>query len=383
MDRCFRLPHRLAERIRNAGGRLRSSADGPVLVIKFMGMGSLIQFGSLCESHHVDKNKIVVLTLAVHREVCELFGFDKALFIRTRPVVLFFLDCLKVLALVRTLRPACIVDYERCSHAVSLYRNLLAWVGQCTTLSFEDSRNISLPGQIVHPVGQFTQDQLLLKGIELMPRKAHQSEDGYIVPFDASKIIININASNYMLARRFPANSYEEVIKSLHRWNEHLKFFLTGSRDEFAYVDKLTENLNGIPVQNVCGKWNLVKLTRELMGCTLFITGDSGPLHLAASLSIPTIAIWGPTQPQHFGYESKSGMVHASLNLSCAPCLRHPGSLTAVACRGKINCLNNLSPDAVIGKAVAILDAYANVRSVRLNGIATSFIQSFAESQIA
>jgi hypothetical protein len=360
LDSLFWLPYRIAVVLRNVLGSNSLDERGQrVLVIKLMGLGSLTQFASLCQDHRVDKSKITLLTFARHREVCQLFGFDSVWFIRTNSLVFFFKDCYFVILQIRKLQPSIIVDYERCSQAVGLYRSILSFAGTCSTVSFESNRSVRGRLQHIYPIDTINQEQLFLQGIEYL-RKAETTINQKTIAVDSCKVIININASDYLLARRYPIDSFATIISTLHQWNPRLQFFLTGSCEEFFYVENLARRFSGAPLYNVAGKWTLEKLSLELAQCALFITGDSGPMHLAAHQMTPTVVIWGPTQPKHFGYTHKKHLLHCSLELSCSPCLTHPTSQPTKACRGKIDCMNQLTPSAVTEKAISILSIPVN-----------------------
>ena len=364
LDRCFWLPHRLAEWLRKTLGGIRKDPTHHVLVVKFMGLGSLVHFALLCERNQVDKTKIAILTLSQHRELLALLGFENALFIRTNNVLNFLQDCWKTISKARRLNPSTIIDFERCSHSASLFANVLALFARCPTISFENGRSIASSKQIVFDVNKLTQEQLFLNGIRSMAMTGTVRDNDELVQVESSKVIININASNYFLARRYPISSFVDLIRLLHQWNPDLEFFLTGTAEESEYTATLANKLPGVPIQNVAGAWNLDRLVKELSNCAVFITGDSGPLHLAAFMQIPMIAIWGPTQPEHFGYESLPAIVNSTLNLSCSPCLRHPASNPAKHCHGTINCLKNLPPSAIFQMAVSILTKHATTRNV-------------------
>lgn len=361
IDRLFWLPHRVVERLLHVFGNIEQAPGDQILVIKFMGIGSIIRLASLCDVHHVDKSKITLLTLASNRDVCQLVGFSNHWLVRTKNIILFLSDCWKILFSVRSSKPALIIDYERCTYAVGLYRTLLTLLGRTKSISFESRRTISSSKQIIYPVDEINQEELFMKGIELMPTSLsiHSQK---MVTVHSTKILININASNYLLARRYSIDSFAEVIKSLHALDPQLEFYLTGSSDETDCVARLAKKLHNLPIHNVAGKWNLEKLSNELLSCALFITGDSGPLHLAAYLQVPTLAIWGPTQPEHFGYIREAHMHHISLNLHCSPCFKHPASHPARACKGQIDCLKNLAATRVSEKAIDILSSQSALR---------------------
>ena len=54
-------------------------------------------------------------------------------------------------------------------------------------------------------------------------------------------------------------------------------------------------------VENIAGKTSFGELAAQLERCALFIGNDSSPMHLAAAMGIPVIAIFGPSSPQEYG----------------------------------------------------------------------------------
>ncbi len=75
-----------------------------------------------------------------------------------------------------------------------------------------------------------------------MPQSNPLPEIDKIIAVDPLKILININASNYLLARRYPVDCFTEIVYSLNEWNSSLEFYLTGSREEIEYVSILEKN---------------------------------------------------------------------------------------------------------------------------------------------
>jgi ADP-heptose:LPS heptosyltransferase len=352
IDRAFWFSHRLLEKVSFYNPQKNQNSE-KILVLKFMGMGSLILFARLCEQHCVDKTKITLLTFYRHREFCDLFGFSSALFIRTSSIQLFMIDCFRVLAEVKNIRASMIIDYERASHAIGTFRNLLALFCKTKTMSFQIGRQKNDSRHIVQDVTKLTYEQIFLKGIFFMDKRGSAIPKHKIAP--NSKVLININASDYLLARRYPIKSFAKTLRSIYQWNNQLQFYFTGTLNERNYIDELTKEIPECNVVNSAGEWSLKKLTDEIAHCALFITCDSGPLHIAAYFETPTIAIWGPTQPHHFGYENQKSFYHVSLNMPCSPCFTHPRSKTAAACNGRIDCLTNLDPQQITEVAISLL----------------------------
>jgi ADP-heptose:LPS heptosyltransferase len=82
----------------------------------------------------------------------------------------------------------------------------------------------------------------------------------------------------------------------------------------------------------------------------LVIGGDTGPVHLAVALGIPTIAILGPSDPRHyypFGHPDRAFYLRAA----CSPCRYR-------ACQD-LDCLKDIEPQRVAEKALEILHSSA------------------------
>ena len=89
------------------------------------------------------------------------------------------------------------------------------------------------------------------------------------------------------------------------------------------------------------GKTNLKGLMDELKRCALLITNDTGSMHLAAHLGVPTVAIFGSTEPTWTGPLGKG---HAVLrhHVPCSPCfLRN--------CPMDFSCMKKITPREVAG----------------------------------
>jgi heptosyltransferase-2 len=69
------------------------------------------------------------------------------------------------------------------------------------------------------------------------------------------------------------------------------------------------------------GRTNLLELTALVERCGLFVTNDTGPMHVAAALDRPTVAVFGSTDPittRPFG----SNHIVVRHEIECSPCLK-------------------------------------------------------------
>jgi ADP-heptose:LPS heptosyltransferase len=73
-------------------------------------------------------------------------------------------------------------------------------------------------------------------------------------------------------------------------------------------------------IVNLAGKTNLTDLCQLLKRASLFVGVDSGIMHLASSLDIPVVGIFGPTDPSQVGPQNKKSVVVQKKEMECVPC---------------------------------------------------------------
>ena len=74
--------------------------------------------------------------------------------------------------------------------------------------------------------------------------------------------------------------------------------------------------------QNLAAKTTIKELISQIANLDLFITGDSGPMHLAAALQVPTVAIFGPTEEGVTSQWMNEKSIIVKKNLECQPCMK-------------------------------------------------------------
>jgi ADP-heptose:LPS heptosyltransferase len=360
IDRWFARPYAWVNRL-PSGATHRPVNPTRILIIKFMGMGSLIQLANHCDYVGIDKSSLVLVTQGNHRTLCAMLGFSRVWLVRGI-APLMIIDILRLF--IRTLRwkPELIIDLERCSYAVSILRILLARAGHSYSVSFAADRTAQLPHQEIHPAEMLTLHNLFGIGLGAIPSLKPQQNSFDWSPKNEN-ILINLNASPYLLERRLPTHHLDALLRELRRTYPQAEFLLTGSGREKKYVQKIIDQTPGFRLQNVAGAWSLERLQKELTDCRLFITGDSGPLHLATRIGTPSVVIWGPTQPAHFGYDNKSRIFNVSLNRPCSPCLTHPHSTPMAACGGKVDCMHHIGVKPMITACLTALQGSSGVSS--------------------
>ncbi len=134
----------------------------------------------------------------------------------------------------------------------------------------------------------------------------------------AGRVGINPGAA-FGGAKRWPADRYAEVCRGLVR-DFGVRVLVFGGPGEKALGDRIRGEV-GIRCVNLCGATTLRRAMALIGCCDLFITNDSGLMHVAAALEIPQIAVFGPTDRRT---TSPAGP-HAEMiwhPTPCAPCMK-------------------------------------------------------------
>ncbi len=160
---------------------------------------------------------------------------------------------------------------------------------------------------------------------------------------DELKVLIHATSGN--VNKQWPLEYFAEIVKYLSN-DLGARVFYTGTQKDSETYDKIRsltgEYLKKEPV-NLCGRLSIQDSTALINRMKFVIGSDSGTLHIAASLNIPVIGIYGPMNPVK--WQTRGDIHHPLyLDLECIPCeLRRK-------CPVNIACLKELKPEKVIDK---------------------------------
>lgn len=130
---------------------------------------------------------------------------------------------------------------------------------------------------------------------------------------------------------------------------------LTGLAEDRALVDQVKEELGpDARVIDLAGAIDLVSLAALLQRLAVLVTGDTGPMHLAAAVGTPVVAVFGPSDPARYAPLSPLARI-IRVDLPCSPCnrIRRPPA----RCVGHVpDCLAGVSTTRVHEAALELLD---------------------------
>jgi ADP-heptose:LPS heptosyltransferase len=158
-------------------------------------------------------------------------------------------------------------------------------------------------------------------------------------------IVINPNASDLLLERRWPSSHAVEAIERLVILGHQV--VLMGAKNELSYVETLLDLLAAdirSRVTNTAGQLTLGELLALLEGAACVLTNDTGPMHMAIALQRPTVCLFGPANPEHYGQDLPNVEIFYA-RVFCSPCLYEADE---PPCDGDNVCMQRILPESVI-----------------------------------
>lgn len=131
--------------------------------------------------------------------------------------------------------------------------------------------------------------------------------------------LIGINPFTTWRSKAWELEKFATLIN--HIVNElQLQAIVTGPKEGIE-VGKSLERLTKAPFFNAIGKTDLFQLGALIERCSIYISPDSAPMHIAAAVKTPTIALFGPTSPLRHAPYGKNH-INVEKELSCRPCYK-------------------------------------------------------------
>ena len=175
--------------------------------------------------------------------------------------------------------------------------------------------------------------------------------------------VLHVSASSPF--RRWPIPSFVETVVALASRDGRRVIVTSGPSERPAAVGIIDEARAQLPAGERhrvldCGDFSLPELRALLERSAVYIGGDSGPLHVAATTRVPIVAIFGPTPSERSAPWRDSALLSESIEidgLSCRPCDQR------VCIPGDFRCLTQIDAPRVIAAAERLLAARPGVVS--------------------
>jgi len=173
----------------------------------------------------------------------------------------------------------------------------------------------------------------------VLPQAEFEFRTPYVVLFPGASVS----------TKQWPIERYAEVARYCEE--SGFEVVVVGGKADIQMGEIISHALKRC--RNLVGKTNLSESASIVAGAALMISGDSGLLHVAQLLNIPTVALFGPSNPNKW---SKTGAKHivVSAKTDCAPCSQFG---TTPPCPFHVRCMREITPVEVFDAAMQLLSA--------------------------
>jgi len=189
-------------------------------------------------------------------------------------------------------------------------------------------RSFGISGSMTQP-HLFISKEEELKAANLLEKHGMRHDD----------FVIGVNpGATYGSAKRWYPDRFAEVARRLGaEWSAKIVIF--GGPGEVEIAADIERRLEGETL-NVAGKTTVRELMALIKRCNFFITNDSGPMHIAAALNVPLVAIFGSTDHSTTSpYTDRAVIVRKDTD--CAPCMKRE-------CPTDHRCMTSVTPETVV-----------------------------------
>jgi heptosyltransferase-2 len=169
-----------------------------------------------------------------------------------------------------------------------------------------------------------------------------------------SDLLIAVHPGASCPSKRWPLERFASVINRLKK-SFNTRIILVSGPEETAQVAELKRRLRG-DVIDFSGETSVGELAALLRRCKLFISNDSGPVHIATAVGTPSVVIFGRKQPglspRRWAPTGKEDVV-LHKDVGCEVCLAHD-------CKNDFKCLKAITADEVFNAVEKLLNSKIN-----------------------
>ncbi len=120
----------------------------------------------------------------------------------------------------------------------------------------------------------------------------------------------------------WPISYFSDTAKLLKQAVPDCSFLILGTKDESEMAKELVSTLDA-PCLDLTGKTSVAGLLEAIRASDVLFCNDSGPMHIAAALTVPVVCMFAPTDPEKTGPFSEKAIVLTPKDLPCLKCFRY------------------------------------------------------------
>jgi ADP-heptose:LPS heptosyltransferase len=337
-----------------------------LLFIKLLGLGSLVVATESIQAmrQNLPGTRFILLTDANIADGIEPFHiFDEIWRVETSSLSVTISTSLKYIARTWQLKKLWVADLEVYSKLTTVYalitmaRNRFGFhLRPVFFRKYLNTHNIPFK-QSICPEDNYYHMAQVITGTSLLPIIQPHIRDN---EWQKTYIILNNTCSNLAPVRKLP----DETVAAICNWiltHTHYRIAFPGAASDKTAIDLFVdEHLPTFKQKgrlfNIAGALDFEAYYRFIADKGVcMVTIDSGPLHIARKLGLPTVSVWGPTDPLSYIKIPAAGIqrhLYIYNKVACSPCVHYHEQLP---CGGNNICMKEIKAESIIAKINALL----------------------------
>lgn len=333
-----------------------------IVVCKFKGMGSIVQASALLKSlrDSFPDAEIVFVSSSANAGILNAYSsqINRKILVDDSGIFNLFKSSLGLLINLWKFRPQVYIDLEVYSNFSSLICTLSAATNRLGYYKSDKDYRSGLYTHLMYynikaPLSEIYLQMARVLSAEKVsssllapsyPNEAKISSQVKLSLEGDKYLVINPNASDLRLERRWGKDQFIELISKLLNSHSDYSLVLTGSGAESAYVNEIKSAFQSESrVVQSAGLLNLNELFALIAHADAVVTNDTGPLHLSLAFRKPVCGLFGPCSPSQYGQMETCVPIYK--NVYCSPCVHE---FAVPPCLGNNQCMQRIEVAEVI-----------------------------------
>ncbi|MDD5428222.1 MAG: glycosyltransferase family 9 protein [Candidatus Omnitrophica bacterium] len=202
------------------------------------------------------------------------------------------------------------------------------------------------------------------KCLGLWPSEAEEEQaeklltDGWMKP-SAGLVGINVRASARWVTKNWPIANIAELCDALAE-GFNVRAVLTGAEEDIGFAQAIAKASKAKPLI-AAGRTGILELAALMKHFKVYLTPDSAPMHIAAAMGTPCVALFGPTDPARHAVQFEGCIVISKKDeLKCSPCY-------SPACVKNFACMRKITVDEVLAAMRPYLKEEVKIENITSN----------------
>jgi ADP-heptose:LPS heptosyltransferase len=198
--------------------------------------------------------------------------------------------------------------------------------------------------------------------IRLRPETEAWVNDWWQAHIGASEkkvVALHLGCGRGMDYRRWPVENFLALAQKITLAGKPPIILLTGTTLERPLISEFISSFSGRAV-NAADLGHIEQTVAILMRCQLLVSVDTGVMHLAAGLGIPTVGLFGPNAPGHWAPLGCRATYVYDTKVTCSPCVNNYQNLMPSRCTNSEQgrCMRDISVESVVAAIGRVADAH-------------------------